>query len=192
LNTFKNSTTKQQGPIEIAAIGISAVICVLLLPTRFPGMEVLGIGPSWLVMWLVVWTLNRSFWSAVIAAAILGGIQDGMTIVDVGVGGVTLSHIVSLVGVAATIKFLQKRQFVKNNLGGAIVLVVTMTIWSEVISGIQHLLDFAHLQFPLGAGLDLGTIWQIQSRTVLIAAILGSIWMPVLYYPLKLAMRDRK
>jgi cell shape-determining protein MreD len=32
---------------------VSVMLCILILPTRLPGMELLGIGPNWLLIWLV-------------------------------------------------------------------------------------------------------------------------------------------
>lgn len=38
----------------------SVLICLMILPTRLPGMEVLGIAPNWLLIWVVAWSLKRS------------------------------------------------------------------------------------------------------------------------------------
>ena len=32
----------------------SVLLCTLILLTRFPGMELLGVGPNWLLIWVVV------------------------------------------------------------------------------------------------------------------------------------------
>ncbi|TAF35040.1 MAG: rod shape-determining protein MreD, partial [Oscillatoriales cyanobacterium] len=37
----------------------SVLLCLLILPTRMPGMELLGITPNWLLMWVVAWSIKR-------------------------------------------------------------------------------------------------------------------------------------
>jgi rod shape-determining protein MreD len=170
-------------------VGISAAICILMLPTRWPGMELLGVGPSWLVMWLVAWSLNRSIWHGVIAAFILGLIQDGMTIGHTSILSFSISHVVSLVVVALAIDRLKKRRYVTNNIIGATILAFTMTILSEIVLCFQHLLDLTNLQFPIGVAIDIETFWQDRSRVMAISAIVSSIWMPILYYPLQLCWK---
>jgi rod shape-determining protein MreD len=187
MNTTRLRTpnkTKQQSAIDVLIIAISAAICILMLPTRWPGMELLGVGPSWLVMWLVAWTLHRSIGSSLIAATILGLIQDGMTGGQLNLYGLTLSHVISLIVVVLTVDRLHKRQYVTSSVFGAVVLAFGMTILSEIILCGQHLLDLANFQFTGSEAISIDTIWQDRSRSILISALVSSIWMPLLYYPL--------
>jgi cell shape-determining protein MreD len=63
-----------------AAVTIgSLLLCLLLLPTRLPGMELAGIGPNWLLIWVVAWSVNRTMFQGAMAGLVLGLIQDGMT-----------------------------------------------------------------------------------------------------------------
>ena len=57
----------------------SVLLCVLLSPARLPGMELLGIGPNWFLIWVIIWSLKRKWFRAVQAGIVLGLIQDGMT-----------------------------------------------------------------------------------------------------------------
>ena len=67
----------------------SVLLCLLMLPTRFPGMELLGIGPNWVLIWVVSWSVKRSALSGALAGVILGLLQDAMT-------SLNPSHAVSL------------------------------------------------------------------------------------------------
>ncbi|NJK53847.1 MAG: rod shape-determining protein MreD, partial [Leptolyngbyaceae cyanobacterium SU_3_3] len=39
---------------------VSVWVCLILLPSRLPGMELAGIGPNWLLVWVVAWSVKRS------------------------------------------------------------------------------------------------------------------------------------
>jgi rod shape-determining protein MreD len=58
---------------------LSVVLCSLLAFGRLPGMAIAGIGPNWLLVWVVIWSLKRSAWMGAIAGLVLGLIQDGLT-----------------------------------------------------------------------------------------------------------------
>ena len=60
-------------------IFLTVMLCLLMLPTRLPGMELLGIGPNWLLIWVVAWSVNRSVFSGLLSGVILGLLQDAMT-----------------------------------------------------------------------------------------------------------------
>ncbi len=77
-------STWQEQPLQRlivnAAVTIgSLLLCLLLLPTRLPGMELAGIGPNWLLIWVVAWSVNRTMFQGALAGLVLGLIQDGMT-----------------------------------------------------------------------------------------------------------------
>ncbi len=54
----------------------------MLLPTRLPGMELLGIGPNWLLIWVVAWSVKRTVLEGSLAGIVLGMLQDAMTSPD--------------------------------------------------------------------------------------------------------------
>ncbi|NER85486.1 MAG: rod shape-determining protein MreD, partial [Leptolyngbya sp. SIO1D8] len=65
--------------LNIAIVLGSALICSILLPIRAPGMELLGVGPSWLLIWVVAWSVKRTSLEGAIAGFAVGLIQDGLT-----------------------------------------------------------------------------------------------------------------
>jgi rod shape-determining protein MreD len=46
---------------------------------RLPGMELLGIAPNWLLIWVVTWSVRRTVVQGALAGFVLGLLQDGMT-----------------------------------------------------------------------------------------------------------------
>ena len=84
---------------------LSAVtICSMLLLFNFPGMEILGISPNWILILVIVWSVKRPIWQAAIAGISLGLIYDGITIS-------TPSHILSLVTVGIITASLNKQKY---------------------------------------------------------------------------------
>ncbi len=164
----------------------SAGLCLLLLPTRFPGMEILGIGPSWLVMWTIIWSLRRSLWHATTAGIVLGLIQDGMTLPTISTLGTFPSHVLSLTMVGVLTFWLCKRRYLTDRILPVAIATFLLTIVSEFVIGCQYLLQTA-IEKSLDISIDsMSHLWMNQSPVILITAILSSLWMPILYYPLHL------
>jgi rod shape-determining protein MreD len=165
----------------------SASLCIILLPTRWIGMEIFGIGPSWLVMWTIAWSIRRSFWQAFTAGAILGLIQDGMTLTQSHlIGTPTTSHVLSLTVVGVLIVWLRKRRYINDGLLTITVTTFMLTLLSETIVGLQHLSALAIVRLPDVGSLTMSQMWTNQSPVMLTTAFLSSLWMPVLYQPLNL------
>ena len=164
----------------------SAGLCLLLLPTRLPGMEILGVGPSWLVMWTIAWSLHRSVWHAATAGIVLGLIQDGMTFTTTTALGTVPTHVLSLTTVGVLAFLLHKRRYLDDTVFSASTAAFLLTIVSEVITGLQYLLEMA-IEISPAASIDsLNSLSTNQLPSILITAVLSGLWMPVLYYPLQL------
>ena len=86
---------------------MSVWMCLMLLPTRLPGMALAGIGPNWLLIWVVIWSLKRSVWQGLSAGLVLGLLQDAMTEANP-------THIFSLMVVAYLISRLQKQRVLRG------------------------------------------------------------------------------
>jgi rod shape-determining protein MreD len=164
----------------------SVGLCLLLLPTRFPGMEILGVGPSWLVMWTIAWSLRRSIWHAATAGVVLGLIQDAMTLPSIATLGSMPSHVLSLTIVGVLTFVLYKRRYLTDEILPVTIATFGLTLVSEVVTGSQYLVQTA-IDRSLDASFDsFSHLWSNQSPVMLITAMLSSLWMPILYYPLHL------
>lgn len=147
----------------------SVLLCGLLSWSRLPGMEIAGIGPNWLLVWVVIWSLKRNVWAAAIAGLILGLIQDGLTSPEP-------THVLSLVIVGVATAKLQKERFVQEDFISVAVIVFGMALLGETIMAIQ----FSFMK----DGRTLGQIWNYHPTIALSSAILGSLWAPIFYWPL--------
>lgn len=146
----------------------SVLLCSLLLMARLPGMELLGIAPHWILIWVVAWSVKRSIWEGAIAGLALGWIQDGLT-------SAQPSHVLSLVVVGVLTARLQKQKYIQEDFISVALIVFGMAIVAETITAIQYV--FMGIR-------DLGDIWLDHQRIALTSAILSSLWAPALYYPL--------
>lgn len=146
----------------------SVLLCLLVLPLRLPGMELLGIGPNWLLIWVVAWSLKRSMLQGAIAGLVLGLIQDGMTSPDP-------SHALSLALAGILTARIQKQRYIEEDFISVALIVFGMAVVAETVSA---------LQFTLQGDRDLAAIWTYHQRIALSSAILSSLWAPVVYYPL--------
>ncbi|MEH2055753.1 MAG: rod shape-determining protein MreD [Nostoc sp.] len=154
----------------IVTVG-SVLLCLLLLPTRFPGMELLGIGPNWLLIWVVAWSVKRTVFAGALAGIVLGLLQDSMT-------SPNPTHAISLGVVGILTGLLQKQRFIEEDFISIAVIVFVMAVLAETIFGLQLTL--------LGNERKVTDIWTYYQRVALASAILSSLWAPVVYYPLNL------
>lgn len=148
---------------------VSVIICSMILLLRLPGMELLGIGPNWLLIWIVAWSLQRSIIEGGVAGLTLGLIQDGMT-------GFNPSHVIPLVFVGILTARLQKQRYIQEDFISVALIVFFMAIVAETIMAIQ---------FGIVGDRPLVEIWTHYQRVALSSAIISSLWAPVVYFPLK-------
>jgi rod shape-determining protein MreD len=152
----------------------SVFLCLLVLPTRFPGMELLNVSPNWLLIWVVAWSVNRTVFEGATAGLILGLLQDGMS-------SPTPTHTLSLVVVGALTARLQKQRYIQEDFISIALIVFGMAVLAETITAIQFSLQ---AMGSTTAKQNLGSIWLYHQRIALASAILSSLWAPVVYYPL--------
>jgi len=149
----------------------SVLLCLLLLPTRLPGMELLGIAPNWLLIWVVAWSVKRTVFAGALAGIVLGLLQDSMT-------SPNPTHALSLGIVGILTALLQKQRFIEEDFISIAVIVFVMAVLAETIFGLQLTL--------MGNERKVTDIWTYYQRVALASAILSSLWAPVVYYPLNL------
>jgi rod shape-determining protein MreD len=146
----------------------SVLLCLLMLPARLPGMELAGISPNWLLIWVVAWSVKRTMWQGAIAGLVLGLLQDGMT-------APFPTHALSLAIVGAITARLQKQRYVQEDFISVALIVFGMAVVAETITAIQ---------FSFEGGRSLLEIWTYHQFVALSSAILSSLWAPVVYFPL--------
>ena len=146
----------------------SVILCLLLLPIRLPGMELLGVGPHWLLIWIVAWSTKRSSLQGAIAGLALGLIQDGMT-------SYYPSHVFGLILVGILTARIQKQRYIREDFISVALIVFGMAFFAETVTAIQY--SFIGIR-------NLGNIWLDHQRIALSSAILSSLWAPVICYPL--------
>jgi rod shape-determining protein MreD len=147
---------------------LSVLVCLLLSPTRLPGMELGGIGPNWLLIWVVAWSLKRAPLQGALAGLILGMIQDGLTAPQP-------THALSLAVVGLLTARLQKQRYIQEDFISVALIVFGMAVLAETITAIQ---------FSLEGGRSLVEIWTYHQLVALSSAILSSLWAPIVYFPL--------
>ncbi len=146
----------------------SVMLCLILSPTRLPGMELLGIGPNWLLIWVVAWSVKRTVLEGVLAGIVLGMLQDAMT-------SPNPTHAITLGLVGLLTGLTQKQRFIQEDFISIALIVFVMAILAETIFG---------LQLSLIGDRKVEYIWAYYQRVALASAILSSLWAPVVYYPL--------
>ncbi|MEC4817746.1 MAG: rod shape-determining protein MreD [Scytonema sp. PMC 1069.18] len=146
----------------------SVLLCLMMLLTRFPGMELLDISPNWLLIWVVAWSVKRTSFQGICAGVVLGLLQDAMTSPDP-------THALSLGVVGGLTGLLQKQRFIQEDFISIALIVFGMAVLSETIFAIQ---------FTLSGDRNVADIWTHFQKVALASAILSSLWAPVIYLPL--------
>jgi rod shape-determining protein MreD len=139
-------------------------------------MELLGVGPNWLLIWVVAWSVKRSPWQGAIAGLTLGLIQDGMTAPQP-------SHALSLALVGFLTARLQKQRYIQEDFISIALIVFGMAVVAETVTAIQFSL-MGLSKNPTAPHRTLTEIWGYHQQIALSSAILSSLWAPVIYYPL--------
>lgn len=156
---------------------ISVLLCLLVLPTRLPGMELLGIGPNWLLIWVVAWSLKRTVFQGAVAGLALGMIQDGMT-------SPHPSHTLSLMLVGIVAARIRKQRYIQEDFISVALIVFGMAVLAETVMAIQYSFQSDLFNTNSFSTRSLGEIWTDHQRIALASAILSSLWAPIIYYPL--------
>jgi len=154
----------------------SVLLCVLVLPTRLPGMELLGISPNWLLIWVVAWSLKRTVFQGAVAGFALGMIQDGMT-------SSNPTHAFSLMVVGMLAARIRKQRYIQEDFISVALIVFGMAVLAETVTAIQYSFQSDLFNSSFGTR-NLLEIWTDHQRIALASAILSSLWAPVIYYPL--------
>jgi rod shape-determining protein MreD len=154
--------------LNTGVIIASVLLCLFLLPTRLPGMELLHIAPDWLLIWMVTWSIQRTPTQACFMGVILGLLQDGMT-------APWPTHTLSLALVGLLSSYLQKQRLILDDFVSVALVVFGMAIVAETVLA---------LQFGIIGDRPLDDIWIDHQRIALASAILSSLWAPAIYLPL--------
>lgn len=154
--------------LNCAVTAGSVLLCLLISPTRLPGMEIAGIGPNWLLIWVVAWSVKRSMFQGALAGFTLGLIQDGMTSHEP-------SHALSLMVVGVLTARLRKERYIQEDFISIALIAFAMAVIAETVTAVQY--SF------LGTR-SLVEIWTYHQLIALSSAILSSLWAPVVYFPL--------
>lgn len=146
----------------------SVVLCLLLSPTRLPGMELAGIGPNWVLIWVVAWSVKRTMLQGALAGLALGLIQDGMT-------AYTPTHTLSLMLTGILTARLRKERYVREDFISIALIAFAMAVLAETVTAIQY---------SISGDRSLVEIWNYHQLIALGSAVLSSLWAPVVYFPL--------
>jgi rod shape-determining protein MreD len=146
----------------------SALLCLLLSPGRIPGMQLAGVGPNWILIWVVAWSIRRSTLQAAIAGFVMGLVQDGMT-------SPTPTHCIGLVVAGVLTARLRKDRYIQEDFISAALIVFVMAIVVETVTAVQY---------SLQGNRPLGEIWTYHQFIALSSAILSSLWAPIVSFPL--------
>ncbi len=150
----------------------SALLCLLILPTRFPGMELLGISANWTLIWVVAWSVKRTAFQGAIAGLVLGLIQDGMT-------SPHPTHALGLAVIGMITGRFQKQRYIQEDFISVALIVFGMAVLAETAIALQLSWDVLR-----DGDRSLLELWTDHQRIALCSAILSSLWAPVIYFPL--------
>ncbi|HEY9770856.1 MAG TPA: rod shape-determining protein MreD [Coleofasciculaceae cyanobacterium] len=155
---------------NILFILASVVVCSILMLVNIPGMELLETNPNWLLIWVVAWSIKRTIWQGAIAGLMIGWIYDGITVSSP-------SHALSFVLVGVFTSSLQKQKYIGEDFISVAFVVFFMTIFAETIFAWQYA---KYYLFSISENM------QKYEETIVISAIITSLWSPAFYYPFNL------
>jgi len=168
LNWVSSLPPEQRKILNTGVMAASVLLCLLLLPARLPGMQLLGIAPDWLLIWVVTWSVKRTPTEGCFVGIVIGLLQDAMT-------APFPTHALSLGLVGLLTSLLQRQNSIAEDLVSVALLVFGMAIVAETVMAFQ---------FGLMGDRPIADIWTDHQRIALASAILSSLWAPAIYLPL--------
>jgi rod shape-determining protein MreD len=150
----------------------SLALCIFAMYLRLPGMTLMGIGPHWLLIWLVTWGLHRPLFLGAMAGLGVGLLQDAMTIPS-GIG-VVPTHTIGLIMAGAVAGLLHKQRYMQQDFISVALIVFGLTVLVETTMALQMVL----------LKLKVADLWFKQQQIALASALLTSLWSPVVHFPL--------
>lgn len=172
--------------VNAAITGLSAALCLFLLPIRLPGMSLLGIGPNWVLIWVAAWSICRVPWLGALAGCLMGLAQDAVVVASspsgAGVAQESLmtiapSHAVGLTLAGFVIALFQRRRIIEDDLVALVLLIFGTAILTETVMAGLYIFQDEALE---------AAVWTHHQRLALSSAILSSLWGPAIYFPLKI------
>lgn len=162
--------------LHLMVVVVSVTICVMLTVFRIPALELLGIHPNWLLIWLIAWSLQKTAWEAAIAGFIVAGIYDGIALA-------TPSHSLAFIVVGVLTSRLQKQKYIGEDFISIALIVFFMTLMSEAIFALQYS-HFYQLAWA--------EVLPKYQEIIIVSATITSLWSPIFYYPFSLCQRRIK
>ncbi len=164
---------KKRSPLTLnlfngVVIVLSVVLCALALPLRLPGMDLAGIGPHWLLAWLVAWSIKRDAVQGLFGGIAIGLLQDSLTAPQP-------THVLGLALVGLMVGRINKQRLISEEFVSVALIVFCMAGFVEIMMA---------LQLSWAGSRPFIEIWEDLPQTALSSAILSSLWTPVVYYPL--------
>ncbi|BAW97299.1 hypothetical protein NIES970_22500 [[Synechococcus] sp. NIES-970] len=155
--------------LNYLVIAGSILLCACLLMLRIPGMSILGLGPQWLLMWVIAWSVKQETLYAILGAIAAAWLHDSLMITTLP------SHLPGFVLVAYCVSRWRRQRYFEEDFIILALLVFVMTLVAEMVMACQYLL------WGLGAP---ALLWREFQQIALTTAILSSLWTPLLCTPL--------
>jgi rod shape-determining protein MreD len=158
---------------------ISAVFSILFSLAYFSETKTFGANINWIQVWVIVWSVKQKTFQGIVSGLVMGLIQDSLT-----VG--TLSCIPSLVVVGALSSRFRKNYFIRDNLYSFLSIILLVFILSLIAQGIIF------LQYTLQGIYLFEYINIYHQSSILLSAILSSLYSPVLHYLMNILIDKKK
>ncbi|MGL5082736.1 MAG: rod shape-determining protein MreD [Microcoleaceae cyanobacterium] len=152
----------------------SLVGCALLSLSSIPGINLFGVSPNWLLIWLVAWSVRHTLLESAIAGLMIGAILDGLT-------APMPTHLITygLAGMMTVLIYQRIVRKMQENFISIALVVFGMVILVEALQALQVMVFQGGYQ-----AIPLNEFWLYQQRITLSSAIISSLWAPVLCFPL--------
>lgn len=198
------------------ATGLSAIALVLLMLVRFPGLELAGVAPHWVLLWLIAWAPGRAVWQGIVAGISLGFLMDALS-------SPYPSHALGLAIVGGLLTYGYRRRWFSLNPLVLMSLCFGLALLLEMVTALQFLVQLggieswssessttaqriiADLNRPLlpdrSVGINprdvaqppnflRGIVWDF-GQIGLASAVITSLCLPLVFLPLRSLLQGR-
>ncbi|WP_287129860.1 rod shape-determining protein MreD [Candidatus Cyanaurora vandensis] len=148
---------------------LSGLACAYAQWLYLPGLSLGGVTVDWVVLWVVCFSFERTWWQGLLAGCMLGLVLDGL-------GPALPTHTLGLALVGVLTAWLRNYRLLQSEVLALGLIAFALAVLYETTLA---------LQFMALGWVETDLLWAHHQRVSLASGLVTSLWAPLLWWPLR-------